>query len=69
MKDKRLEEMKMEYENIEIPATLKSRVSMGIQQAKEENQQESGRQRSCPIWIRPCAFCGGDDRICDRGEQ
>lgn len=55
MKDKRLEEMKMEYENIEIPAELKSRVSMGIQQAKEENQQERGRQHSCPIWIRPCA--------------
>ena len=38
MKDNRLEKMKMEYENIEIPAELKKRVSMGIQQAKEENQ-------------------------------
>lgn len=55
MKDNRLEKMKMEYENIEIPAELKKRVSMGIQQAKEENQWESGRKRYCPIWVRSCA--------------
>ena len=55
MKDNRLEKMKMEYENIEIPAELKNRVCMGIQQAKEEKQWERGRKRDCPIWVRSCA--------------
>lgn len=36
MKDKRLEEMKQDYENIRIPKELRQRVETGIREAKEE---------------------------------
>ncbi len=55
MKDNRLEKMKMKYQNIKIPAEVKNRVCMGIQQAKEENRKGKERIRSCYIWIRSCA--------------
>ena len=55
MKDNRLEEMKNEYENIEIPVEAKKRVCIGMQKAKEENEQERGRKHTCPIWVRSCA--------------
>lgn len=40
MRDKRLEEMKQDYENIRIPEELKKRVEMGIREAKEEKNMK-----------------------------
>lgn len=40
MKDKRLEEMKQDYENIRIPKELRQRVEMGIREAKEEKNMK-----------------------------
>lgn len=40
MKDKRLEEMKQDYENIRIPKELRQRVETGIQEAKEEKNMK-----------------------------
>ena len=40
MKDKRLEEMRQDYENIKIPAELRQRVEAGIRQAKEETKMK-----------------------------
>lgn len=40
MKDKKMEEMKNDYENIRIPAELRQRVEASIQQAKEDKQEE-----------------------------
>ncbi len=52
MKDKRLEEMKQDYETIRIPKELRQRVEMGIRKAKDEERKEkimeknSGKRRS-----------------------
>lgn len=40
MRDKRLEEMKQDYENIRIPKELRQRVEMGIREAKEEKNMK-----------------------------
>lgn len=40
MKDKRLEEMKQDYENIRIPKELRQRVETGIREAKEEKNMK-----------------------------
>lgn len=40
MRDKRLEEMRKDYENIKIPAELRQRVEAGIRQAKEETKMK-----------------------------
>lgn len=40
MKDKRLEEMKQDYENIRIPKELRQRVEAGIREAKEEKNMK-----------------------------
>lgn len=40
MKDKKLEEMRNDYENIRIPAELRQRVEAGIRQANEEKEEE-----------------------------
>lgn len=40
MRDKKLEEMRQDYENIKIPADLRQRVETGIRQAKEEKQMK-----------------------------
>ena len=40
MKDKRLEEMRQDYENINIPEKLRERVETGIRQAKEETKMK-----------------------------
>ncbi len=40
MRDKRLEEMRQDYENIRIPEELRERVEAGIRQAKEEKQMK-----------------------------
>lgn len=40
MRDKKLEEMRQNYENIKIPAELRQRVEAGIRQAKEETKMK-----------------------------
>ena len=40
MRDKKLEEMRQDYENIKIPAELRQRVEAGIRQAKEETKMK-----------------------------
>ena len=40
MRDKKLEEMRQDYENVKIPAQLRERVEAGIRQAKEETQMK-----------------------------
>ena len=40
MRDKKLEEMRQNYENVKIPAQLRERVEAGIRQAKEETQMK-----------------------------
>lgn len=40
MRDKKLEEMRKDYENIKIPAELRQRVEAGIRQAKEETKMK-----------------------------
>ena len=40
MRDKKLEEMRQNYENIKIPAELRQRVETGIRQAKEETKMK-----------------------------
>lgn len=40
MRDKRLTEMKQDYENIRIPEELRKRVEMGIQEAKEDRNMK-----------------------------
>lgn len=40
MRDKRLEEMREDYENIRIPKELRQRVEMGIREAKEEKNMK-----------------------------
>lgn len=40
MSEKKLEEMKQDYENIKIPEELRQRVAEGIRQAKEEQHME-----------------------------
>ena len=44
MRDKRLEEMRQDYENIRIPEELRERVEAGIRQAKEEKQMKNKRR-------------------------
>ena len=46
MKDKRLEEMKQDYETIRIPAELRRRVELGIEKAKEEERKEKMMQKN-----------------------
>lgn len=40
MRDKKLKEMRQDYENIKIPTDLRQRVEAGIRQAKEEKQMK-----------------------------
>ena len=44
MRDKKLEEMRQDYENVKIPAQLRERVEAGIRQAKEETQMKKKSQ-------------------------
>ena len=46
MRDKKLEEMRQDYENIKIPAELRQRVEAGIRQAKE-GRVRGGGKRCC----------------------
>lgn len=45
MKDKRLDEMKKDYETIRIPENLRQTVEAGIQQAKADREEEKKRMK------------------------
>lgn len=49
MKDKKLEEMRNDYENIRIPAELRQRVEAGIRQAKEEKEEKKMKEKNKTI--------------------